>query len=112
MKNLSLEQIEKLIWAKKDAQERLSFMKNRSAARELWNDLQSEINTLQAIAKSKMHRLEITITNGAESQTRNLRKGTTIERGVEILQNLFDADYLGCSYTLWVDDAEYLTLEY
>lgn len=55
MKNLSLEQIEKLIWAKKDAQERLSFMKNRSAARELWNDLQSEINDLRAIAKSKMN---------------------------------------------------------
>lgn len=112
MKNLSLEQIEKLIWAKKDAQERLCWMKNRAAARELWADLQSEINTLREIAKSKMHRLEITITNGAETQTRNLRKGTTIERGVEILQNLFDADYLGCSYTLWVDDAEYLTLEY
>ena len=55
MKNLSLEQIEKLIWAKKDAQERLSFMKNRSAARELWNDLQSEINTLREIARSKMN---------------------------------------------------------
>ena len=55
MKNLSLEQIEKLIWAKKDAQERLSFMKNRAAAKELWNDLQSEINTLQAIARSKMN---------------------------------------------------------
>lgn len=55
MKNLSLEQIEKLIWAKKDAQERLSFMKNRAAAKELWNDLQSEINTLQAIARSKIN---------------------------------------------------------
>lgn len=55
MKNLTLEQIEKLIWAKKDAQERLSFMKNRSAAKELWNDLQSEINTLREIAKSKMN---------------------------------------------------------
>lgn len=55
MKNLSLEQIEKLIWAKKDAQERLSFMKNRDAAKELWNDLQSEITTLQAIARSKMN---------------------------------------------------------
>lgn len=55
MKNLSLEQIEKLIWAKKDAQERLCWMKNRSAARELWNDLQSEINDLRAIARSKMN---------------------------------------------------------
>lgn len=55
MKNLSLEQIEKLIWAKKDAQERLCWMKNRAAARELWNDLQSEITTLQAIARSKMN---------------------------------------------------------
>lgn len=55
MKNLSLEQIEKLIWAKKDAQERLCWMKNRAAASELWNDLQSEINDLRAIAKSKMN---------------------------------------------------------
>ena len=55
MKDLTLEQIEKLIWAKKDAQERLCWMKNRSAARELWNDLQSEINDLRAIAKSKMN---------------------------------------------------------
>lgn len=55
MQNLSLEQIEKLIWAKKDAQERLCWMKNRAAARELWNDLQSEINDLRAIAKSKMN---------------------------------------------------------
>lgn len=55
MKNLTLEQIEKLIWSKKDQQERLSFMKNRSAAKELWNELQSEINDLKAIAKSKMN---------------------------------------------------------
>lgn len=55
MKNLTLNEIEKLIWAKKDAQERLCWMKNRAAARELWNDLQSEISTLQAIARSKMN---------------------------------------------------------
>lgn len=55
MKNLSLEQIEKLIWAKKDAQEQLCWMKNRAAARELWNDLQSEINDLRAIVRSRMN---------------------------------------------------------
>lgn len=56
--------------------------------------------------------LKIRVTDGIDIRTRRLKEGTTIERGMEILRNLFEDDYLGLSYTLLVDGAEYATLEY
>ena len=56
--------------------------------------------------------LKIRVTDGIDIRTRRLKEGTTIERGMEILHNLFADDYQGLSYTLLVDGAEYATLEY
>lgn len=58
-----------------------------------------------------MAKMIITATDGITTQSRTLKSEVTIERAVELLEQLYDEDYLGLSYTLWVDDEEYLTLE-
>lgn len=59
-----------------------------------------------------MAKMIITATDGVTTQSRTLKSEVTIERAVELLEQLYDEDYLGLSYTLWVDDEEYMTLEY
>lgn len=59
-----------------------------------------------------MKEMKIAIFDGKTTKTRKLRKGTTLERAIDILHNLWYADYNGWSYTLIVDGAEYLTLEH
>lgn len=58
-----------------------------------------------------MAKMIITATDGVTTQSRTLKSEVTIERAVELLEQLYDEDYLGLSYTLWVDDEEYVTLE-
>ena len=58
-----------------------------------------------------MAKMIITSTDGVTTQSRTLKSEVTIERAVELLEKLYDEDYLGLSYTLWVDDEEYMTLE-
>ena len=58
-----------------------------------------------------MAKMIITATDGVTTQSITLKSDVTIERAVELLEQLYDEDYLGLYYTLWVDDEEYMTLE-
>lgn len=58
-----------------------------------------------------MAKMIITATDGVTTQSRTLKSEVTIERAVELLEQFYDEDCLGLSYTLWVDDEEYMTLE-
>lgn len=51
---LSVNQIERLIWKKKDEMERLCFYRNRELAKERWADYQAEIDYLRRVALSKL----------------------------------------------------------
>lgn len=51
---LSVAEIERLIWEKKDEMERLCFHRNRELAKERWADYQAEIDYLRRVALSKL----------------------------------------------------------
>lgn len=51
---LSVNEIERLIWKKKDEMEQLCFHRNRELAKERWADYQAEIDYLRRIALSKL----------------------------------------------------------
>ena len=51
---LSVAEIERLIWKKKDEMERLCFHRNRELAKEPWADYQAEIDYLRRVALSKL----------------------------------------------------------
>lgn len=51
---LSVNQIERLIWKKKDEMERLCFHRNRELAKERWADYQAEIDYLRRVASGKL----------------------------------------------------------
>ena len=51
---LSVNQIERLIWKKKDEMERLCFHRNRELAKEVWADYQAELDYLRRVALSKL----------------------------------------------------------
>lgn len=53
MKNLTLEQLARLLETKREQQARLPFMKNRESAKELATELEAEIYELTRIAREK-----------------------------------------------------------
>lgn len=58
-----------------------------------------------------MNELIITATDGIRTQSRKFKQGVTIERAMEVMEQMYESDYLGLSYTLWVNGKEYCTLE-
>lgn len=54
MKNLTIDQLARLLEAKREQQARLPFMKNRESAKELATELEAEIYELTRIAREKM----------------------------------------------------------
>jgi len=59
-----------------------------------------------------MTNLRIEATDGMQNQYKRLKPGTTIEEANEIMQQLFDDDYLGLDYYLLDDnDNELYSLE-
>lgn len=55
--------------------------------------------------------LEIEITDGTNSPTRKLKSGTSIDVALELLQKLWEDDYLSLTYNLWVNGELHTSLE-
>lgn len=57
--------------------------------------------------------MKIIITDGINTQTRKLKDTVTLERASELLEDLYNDDYLGCSYYLEDNNGnELLAFEY
>lgn len=55
--------------------------------------------------------IQMVITDGLRSETKTFKKDVSLERAQEIMEQMFEDDYLGLSYSLYVDGGEYCTLE-
>lgn len=55
--------------------------------------------------------LQIIISDGIKEQKRTLKSDVTLERAEELLEQMYNDDYLGLSYYLYVDCCEHLAFE-
>ena len=55
--------------------------------------------------------IEIEITDGISPQTRRLQGTVSTNTAVSLLYELYEEDYLGLTYNLWIDNEIYLSLE-
>lgn len=55
--------------------------------------------------------IQIVATNGLRSETKTFKKEVSLERAQEVMEQMYEDDYLGLSYYLYVDGEEYLALE-
>lgn len=55
--------------------------------------------------------IQMVITDGLISETKTFKKDVSLERAQEILEQMFEDDFLGLTYSLYVDGEEYCTLE-
>lgn len=56
-------------------------------------------------------KMEIEIANGIRSEYRKIKDEISKEQGAIILKQLWEQDYLGLTYNLWVDGEVILTFE-
>lgn len=55
--------------------------------------------------------IQLVITDGLMSETKTFKKDVSLEQAQEIMEQMYEDDYLGLSYSLYVDGEEYCTLE-
>ena len=55
--------------------------------------------------------IQLVITDGLKSETKTFQNDVSLERAQEVMEQMYEDDYLGLSYYLYVDGEEYLALE-
>lgn len=56
-------------------------------------------------------RIKLEITDGITSRIKIFKVGTTIEHAEEVMEQMWEEDWRGNTYRLWVDDEVYSELE-
>ena len=56
-------------------------------------------------------KIELEITDGITSAVKTFKEGTTIERAGEVMEQMWEEDWRGNTYRLYVDDQLYSELE-